>query len=104
MSPTKGWGPTATVLLLCFPVFTIRSERKDGEDPTAQAATGNGTGEAPSATRNGSREGSASRRLPNVKVLRLLGVGRQEGAADSGTEAEFTPQPLPAGGGGAANE
>ena len=35
---------------------------------------------------------------------RPLGVGRQEGAADSGREGEFTPQPLPAGGGGVANE
>ena len=103
MFPTKGWGPTAS-LLAFFLFFTIGCEQKDGDGPAATAATGSGSGEAPSATNNGSREGSASRRLPNVEVLRLLGVGRQEGAADSGTEGNFTPQPVPAGGGGAANE
>ena len=68
MSPTKGWGRTA--LLLAFSLFfTIGCDRKDGDDPAAQAAS------APSATSNGSHEGSASRRLPNVEVLRLVSRG-----------------------------
>lgn len=99
MSPTKGWGPTATALLLAFSLFfTFGCDRKDGDGAAANVAG------ASAASRDGSGDGSAPRRLPNVEVLRLLDVGQQEGAADSGGKGEFTPQPLPTGGAGAANE
>ena len=67
MSPTKGWGPTATALLLAFSLFfTFGCDRKDGDGAAANAA------DAPAATRNGSGDGSPPRRLPNVEVLRLV--------------------------------
>ena len=166
MSPTKGWGHPATALPLPFSlIFPFGCDRKDGAGTAANAAA------APGATRNGSGDGSAPRRLPKVEVLRLvprdfsrertyighlipfervqqraeidglvepavmyglsvatrmtlvvvpalhslpegikefpgrlLGAGQQGDAAYSEGKGEFTPRPLPAGGGGAANE
>ncbi len=99
MSSPKGWGPTAAALLLAFSLlFTFGCDRKGGDAAAATAA------DASVGSSNGSGEGLEPRRLLNEEVPRLPGVGRQEGAAGSGEEGEFTPQPLPAGGGGAANE